>query len=82
MRKLLATTKHDAVGAQGGTWMMAGLAAGLAMEGFCATGTSAPAVSPGPSGGTEMTCARPMQPSTPLQSLTSSGSQPLVTFCQ
>ena len=46
---------HDWLG-QGRTWMMAGFAAGLDMVGFCATGTSAPADSPGPSGGTEMAC--------------------------
>lgn len=38
------------------TCIMAGFAAGFDMAGFCATATSAPAVSPGPSGGTEITC--------------------------
>jgi len=37
--------------------MMAGFAPALFMAGFCVTGTSAPAVSPGPNGGTEITCS-------------------------
>ena len=38
--------------------MVAGFAAGLDMAGFCVTGTSAPAASPGPNGGIEITCTR------------------------
>lgn len=50
---------------QGLTCIMAGFAAGFDMAGFCATATSAPAVSPGPSGGTEITCRRIPGPSEP-----------------
>lgn len=42
----------------GSTCIVAGFAVGLDMAGFCVTGTSAPAASPGPSGGIEITCAR------------------------
>ena len=50
---------------QGLTCIMAGFAAGFDMAGFCATGTSAPAVSPGPSGGTEIACSQIPGPSEP-----------------
>ena len=39
------------------TCIVAGFAAGLDMAGFCVTGTSAPAASPGPNGGIEITYA-------------------------
>jgi hypothetical protein len=45
------------------TCIMAGFAAGFDMAGVCATATSAPAVSPGPSGGTEITCRQIPGPS-------------------
>lgn len=61
---------------------MAGFAPGLAMEGFCVTGTSAPAVSPGPNGGTEITCAMRTQPSMPMHSITSSASHLLSALRQ